>query len=304
VLKNITKKRLLTTGGIILLAIAVVTSFAFWLYSNPIGNAKIKVLTKLNLPVAKVGSGFVNGRELFSRYEIANQLYGNDKSFLASQAQSDILGRLIEIKKLENIASSRNISVTDGEVNAEYDRIAIQEGGQDKLEKMLNEQYHFSPEQFKQKALRPDILKANLAISYYNDKGLNPNLYKTLETVNSRLSQNASFPDLAKMYSEDPATRQFGGDSGEIPNSDLAPELQAALKDVQPDQTITVTTRFGIYIIKVINRKDANVAGGSIHFLSIFLNYGKVNSQATESAFTKWYNGQANDIKVRKYINL
>jgi parvulin-like peptidyl-prolyl isomerase len=304
VLKNISKKRLLTAGGIVLLIIAIITSFGFWLYSSPIGPAKIKIFRQLNLPVAQAGSGLIGGGELFSRYEIAIKLYGNDKSFQATKAQADILDRLIEIKKLENIAGSRNIGVSNEEVAAEYNRIAAEEGGADKFEKMLNSQYYFTPEQFREKSLRPDVLKTKLAISFYNDKGLNPNLYKTLATVSAQLAQGTSFSDLAKTYSEDLATSNFGGDSGTIPNADLAPEFQTGLKDIQPGQTTIIATRFGIYIVKVVNRMDDNVTGGSVHFQSILLNYGKIDSKATESAFTKWYNAQAKNIKVKKFINL
>jgi parvulin-like peptidyl-prolyl isomerase len=304
-LKTISKKRLLTAGGIALLIIAIIISFGFWLYSSPIGNPKIKVFKQLNLPVAKAGSGLIGGRELFSRYEIAALLYGSEKGFQATQTQSDILDRLIEIKKLESVAGSLGISISAEEVKTEYDRIAGQEGGAEKFEKMLSDQYHFTPDQFRQKSLAPDVLKTKLAISFYNDKTLNSALYKTLEIVNSKLAQNpATFSDLAKTYSEDPATSKFGGDSGDIPNADLAPEFQEALKDAQPEQVVTVTTRFGIYVVKVVNRKDDSVAGGSIHFQSILLNYGKIDPKITESAFTKWYNGQTNNIKVKKYINL
>lgn len=303
-LKNVTKKRLLIAGGIAFLVVAVLVSFGFWLYSSPMSTAKINLFKQANLPVAQVGSGFVGGRELFSRYDTATQLYGTDKNFEPGQAQADILNRLIEIKKLENIAAGRRISISDQEINAEYDRFASQEGGADKLEKMLTEKYHFTPEQFKQKSLNADLLKTKLAISFYNDKTLNPNLYKTLDTINNKLSQNESFADLAKQYSEDSSTRQFGGDSGEIPNNDLAPEFQEALKDAEPGQTKTVSTRFGVYLVKVINRKDDSVAGGSIHFQSIFLNYGKIDPKVTESAFTKWYQPLANNIKVKKFINL
>jgi parvulin-like peptidyl-prolyl isomerase len=266
--------------------------------------SKINIFKKVGLPVAKVGSSLVSGRELFSRYDLATQIYGQDENFQTTQAQTEILNRLIEEKKLENIANARGISITQQEIDSEYDRITKQEGGAENFTKILSEQYHFTPEQFKEKALAPDVLKTKLAISFFGDKTLNPNLYKTLETINSKLSEEESFSDLAKTYSEHSATRQFGGDSGEIPVLGLAPELQVALQNTQPDETATVITRFGVYIIKVLNRKEDSVEGGSIHFQSIFLNYGKIDSKVTESVFDKWYESQMNNIEVKKFIKL
>lgn len=302
--KSVTKKHLLIGSGIALLAVALLVSFGFWIYSAPMGQTKIKILEQLNLPVARVGSGFVGGRELFERYSLAGQIYGQDKNFQPAQAQADILQRLIEIKKLETIAAGQSVQVSEDELNAEYARIAEHEGGNEKFEEVLSEQFHFTPEQFKQKVLEHDIRKTKLAINFYDDQTLNPGLHKTLDQVSAKLEKGGDFAEVAKMHSEDPATRQFGGDSGEIPVKDLVPELQEAIKDAQPGQTLTVTTRYGIYIIKTLNRKEDSVAGGSLHFQSIFLNYGNIDPKVTESAFTKWYEAEAANIKTKQYINL
>lgn len=303
-IQKISKNKLPVVAGIALLILAVLATFLFWLYSSPIANNKIKIFKKLNLPVAKVDSGYIGGKELFDRYEIASQLYSKDQNFQSSKAQTDILDRLVEVKKLEQVALKRQVSISKEEADAEYDRLAEQEGGKEKFEKTLSEQYHFNAEQFKEKALVPDLLKTKLAINFYSDRALNPELYKTLTTVTDKLDAKVSFAEVAKTYSEDSATKQFGGDNGEIPIKDLAPELQIALKKAEPEQTITAVTRFGIYIIKVLSIKEETVSGGSIHFQSIYLNYGKVDSKVTESAYTKWYKDQILNIEVKKFINL
>lgn len=303
--ENMTKKRLLLAGGILLLIIAALVSLGFWLYSAPYSSAKVKTFKKFDLPVARVGSYLIGGRELFNRHDLAEQLYNGSSGYDANQSQGQILDRLIEIEKMEIIAAQRGVKVTESELDAEYDRLADQAGGNDAFATTLKDKYHFTVEQFKQKALKPDILKTNLQINFYNDKSLNPELYATLDKVNAALKSNTDFAEVAKTYSEDPATSQFGGDSGMIPLKDLAPEFQKELLGKQPNDIVTATTRFGIYVIKVINRKgDDGNGGGSIHFQSIYLNYGKFSSKENESAFSKWYKSQAGAIKEQKFINL
>lgn len=297
-------KRLPIIGGVLLLLIAAGISFGFWLYSSPTTQAKINILTKVNLPIAKVGKHYIGARELFSRYDMAVKIYGEDKNFSQNQALTDILDRLIEVEKLKSITDSQNITVSDGELNEEYTRIAEQEGGQENFQNLLIEKYHFSPDDFKQKALEPDLLKVKLAIVFYDNKELNPDLYKTLETIESKIDKNEPFEELARAYSEDPATRQFGGDSGQIPIKNLAPELQKAINTTDQGETATITTRFGIYIVKLLSIKENDVEGGSVHFQGILLNLGKIDPKANESAFTKWYNTEVSKIKYKKFINL
>ncbi len=296
--------RLPIIGGVFLLVIAVGISFGFWLYSSPASKSKIAIFNKTNLPVAKVGSHYIGGRELFSRYDMAVQIYGEDKSFDTAQAKIDILDRLAEVEKLIILAEAKNLSMSTDEVDKEYARIAEQEGGQENFQNLLQEKYQFSPEYFKQKALEPDLLKVKLAIAFYKDKGLNPKLYETLEVVESKLKKGVPFEELARTYSEDPATRQFGGDSGQIPINNLAPELKEIILNTEPGKTITVPTRFGVYIIRILSIKQDDLESGSVHFQSILFNLGKIDSKANESAFIKWYNSEVSKIKYKKFINL
>lgn len=255
--------------------------------------------------MARVSSYLIGGRELFDRYDLAEQLYNGSSGYNTNQSQGQILDRLIEIEKMELVARDRGVKVSDAELDDEYNRLASQAGGNDAFISTLKDKYHFTVEQFKQKALKPDVLKTNLQINFYKDQSLNPALYSTLDKVNAAIKSGTDFAEVAKTYSEDPATSQFGGDSGMIPLKDLAPEFQKELLGKQPNDIVTATTRFGVYVIKVINRKnDDGNGGGSIHFQSIYLNYGKFSSNETQSAFSKWYKTKADAIKTQKFINL
>ena len=66
-----------------------------------------------------------------------------------------------------------------------------------------------------------------------------------------------SFSELARTYSEDPTTKELGGDLGWIPENIMTPEILGAVKDAKAGDIVgPVPTPFGYSIIKVTDRKD------------------------------------------------
>lgn len=66
-----------------------------------------------------------------------------------------------------------------------------------------------------------------------------------------------SFSDLARTYSDDPTTKELGGDLGWIPEAIMTPEILGSVKDAKAGDIVgPVPTPFGYSIIKLSDKKD------------------------------------------------
>lgn len=81
-------------------------------------------------------------------------------------------------------------------------------------------------------------------------------LRRRAEELRRRAMTGANFPTLARESSEDPATRDRGGDLGTFPRNSHAPAFDEAAFALQPGSiSEVVQTEFGFHIIKVSKRE-------------------------------------------------
>jgi parvulin-like peptidyl-prolyl isomerase len=79
---------------------------------------------------------------------------------------------------------------------------------------------------------------------------------KTAEDVLQRVKNGEDFGELAKQYSDDPGSKEKGGDLGWSPRFKFVPEFEEAAWKLQPGQVSElVKTDYGYHIIKVLERK-------------------------------------------------
>ena len=82
---------------------------------------------------------------------------------------------------------------------------------------------------------------------------------KKAADVDAQAKKGAKFDDLAKKYSEDPGTKDKGGDSGWIGRNQAMPELEkAAFSLNKGDVSDVISTQIGISIIKVTDKEQAH----------------------------------------------
>ncbi len=281
----------------ILIAVAavvvIIIAAGVWLYAGTFNPAKAKAFKKLSLPVAWVGSSPVTGRDFLSRVELADMLYKDDPAYNSIEAQGQILDALIDGAKLEAVAKQHGVVAAETEIDDQYQTVLAQFGGnEDQFKAALTQTYHLTPEQFREEILRPDVLQTNLILWYNGQKGVNQKAYDKLQELQTKLDQGQTFDEVVRLYTEDEATRDFGGDTGFVRLSDLASEFKGPLGNAKPGDRVTITSRYGLHIVNVVEI-DKTGDEPSYHLQQIFVQ--------TEG-YDDWYDQQASGIKTHKFL--
>jgi peptidyl-prolyl cis-trans isomerase D len=82
---------------------------------------------------------------------------------------------------------------------------------------------------------------------------------KTAEDVLKQAKKGAKFEDLAKKYSEDPGTKEKGGDLGWITQGQTVAEFEKTAFSLEKGQmSDLVRTQYGFHIIKVLEKETAH----------------------------------------------
>lgn len=78
--------------------------------------------------------------------------------------------------------------------------------------------------------------------------------------VKNKVDAGEDFEELAKTYSEDPATAVRGGDLGFINRGDLVTEFEAVAFNLEPGEiSDIVETQFGFHVIKMIEKRGDKI---------------------------------------------
>ena len=85
---------------------------------------------------------------------------------------------------------------------------------------------------------------------------------KKIEDIRKQLKAGADFAEMAKKYSEDPGTKEQGGDLGFFTYDDMVPDFaKAAFATEVGKMSDIVQTDFGYHIIKVEEKRAARTMG-------------------------------------------
>lgn len=259
-IKLLNKKRVLIIilAGVLALTTAV---FAF--------KAKAPTTSADDSIVGSVGGEKITKEELYD--------------YMVKENGETALDSLMADKIISLESKSKNIEVTEAEIQEEVDKAIEQSGGQAAFEQSL-QYYGYTMESLKEnirktinirKLLEPGITISEEDMKAYfdeNKESLNVEeqvkashiLVDTEEKakeVKEKLAAGGDFATLAKEYSTDTGTSENGGDLGLISKGQMVQEFETAVFSLAVNKiSDIVKTEYGYHLIKVTEKKEAKEA--------------------------------------------
>jgi len=189
--------------------------------------------------------------------------------------KNQILERLVESQVVKNLAQKYSISVSSDEVDKQYQTIAEQNGGEEKLEKLLSELYNLNPAEFKELILRQlrmeelkqkfdnelrKMLKARHILVKVNQdankKTVNKIRKKAEDILEKANKEGADFAKLAKKFSQDKASKDDGGQLPWFGKGDMVKSFEEVAFNLEIGQTSDlVRSQYGFHIIKLEDKR-------------------------------------------------
>lgn len=280
-----TKHRVLIIS-ILISALALVLFVAFFAYQLYAAQAYDKFTYELTrvlpVPVAKVDTEWVRYSDYLSELRSSVHYLTTKEAVNFNSAdgkrQLDYQKRLALDKAerdayIAKLAAQNHITVTNKEVDDFVQKqISSNNLGvtQDVYKQVISDYYDWTFDEYKTSVQRELLSKKVNA-------ALDATSRNTANEVVRQLGTGVNFGDLAKVASDDPLTKNQGGDVGFVSKgSDDPSGLIAAASVLQPGQNSGVIEGSdGFYVIKLIEKRD----NGDVHFAKVYISYKVVAQQ-------------------------
>lgn len=228
------------------------------------------VVNKLLVAKAEIDSVLVEDKsvddQLTSRMQQMIQLYGNEKNIveqfgksletLKSEVRSQVREQLTAQKMQSKI--TENLKVTPNEVKKFFNQIP-----KDSIPEIPTE-----------------VEIAQIVRLAKVTKAQKEELSERLLDYKRRILAGEKFEDLAKEYSEDPGSRQYGGDLSWSKRGQMVPQFEASAMKLKPNEmSDVVESDFGLHLIQTLE-----IRGQEFHARHILLrpDYNRLDvSEAT-----------------------
>ncbi len=296
-------KHKIVVTTITLFVVAVVGFFSFTLvslYKLKSHSSFIYGVTRvLPFPVARAGSSFVSYenylfelRHYIHYYQNQQKLDFNTESGRQQLAEfkKRALEKVVNDAYVKQLAKQYKVSVSSKEVDVEIQTVRAQNrlGESDKVfEDVLREYWGWSVQDF-ERSLRQQLLAQKLLPK------LDPSVLTKARAAKAELSTGADFAATAKKYSEDPASKDTGGEYPQPidkTNREINAQVSTALFKLQNGQVSDVIEAG--YTVEIV--KNIETQGDRIRAAHIAFNYQDISA---------YLNDYKDKHKTRLYIGL
>lgn len=280
-------------GLVIALAALLIFVLVSWLWLSvgTLTPAKEAIYSRLPFPAAIVNGHPISIKTYIQRYrlsEAAAQKTGQPMGDL----KTAVLTRLIQETELDILASQKSVAPNQAQLDREF--LAEQAQNPNLIATLAS--YGLSQEDYKNQLLKSSVAATNLTVWFYGQRTLNVAAYQQADDILAKLNSGGKFGDLAKTYSQDQASKVLGGDEGFLDLGQILPEVQNAFLAAPLGQTKIVATRFGVEIIRLVDKDNQGQNGQQrLHLQQIYL---------PGSDFNAWYLNETKNFKIIKIVAL
>lgn len=233
-------------------------------------------------PVAKEGKTWISYEsylfELRRNMHYYHTQQGTDFSTKSGKAQlarlkQQAMNEVIQAAYVKQLADQHHVSVSDQDVTNQVNLLRTQNrlGNSDRVYREVLSEFFGWSEADQRRELKQQLLQQ--AVVAKLDTATNARA----QAAFNQLTAGADFAAVAKQYSDDPATRDNGGQypNAITPNdSNIPPAITAQLFKLKPSQTSTIiNTGYTLEIVKVLDS-----TGNSVHAAHIQFNFKDINT--------------------------
>ncbi len=213
--------------------------------------------------------------------------------------RQQVLDQMINEVVIAQEADKEGVKVTENDVNARLAQMIQDAGSVDKLTKYLSDNQLSLADfcaQIRNNILG-DAMLTRVTAAYPTQAEqvhVRQILVATMATAQAllqRIGKGEDFAALAKQYSLDETSKANGGDLGWVPKGVLAPELDAVIFQLAPNQVSDViTTQFGFHIVQVLEKDKSRALPP------------EMIQNARQQAFLAWLQAVREGMKIERFV--
>jgi foldase protein PrsA len=272
---SLTRRRVLVLTASILLAIVLVLLgvTGYLIYGRQSDGKIVYGVSRIvPYPVSRVNGQFISYGDYLFELRYRKNLYENPAG-PASTSQEPVDFKSEEGKKLldeikrssleeakkktivRQLAKDNDVKVSDEEVDKSIAELIKRQGGEKKFKDAIEEFYGWSMEDFT-KELRLQLVRQKLQLKLLPAESGEQKA--KAEALRDQARGGADFAQLAKDNSQDPGSKEQGGDLGVIKeDTPFVEEFKQAALKLQPGEVSEVVpTQFGFHVIKAVEKND------------------------------------------------
>jgi len=229
-----------------------------------------------------------------------------DRDFQEKDTEKSVLNGMIGNSLLEQIAKSKGIMLSQGEIKNEEEKIISASGTKEQVIETIKTFYNWNLEDYRKQIIIPSLLKQKIQEAVCLDDSLpkNKEARQKAEEILSRVKKKgANFALLAQEYSECPSASQ-GGNLSWFSRGQMVKQFEDAAFSLKPGEISDIVhTIYGYHIIKVEERKEDKIRAR--HILIKGVDFGewlserksKANIYVLISDF--WWSKEANKVEAK-----
>lgn len=246
------------------------------------------------LLIAKAMEDSIEVSEEEVEYEWNNRLSMMVRRYGSEKRVEDIFGKSINRVKFENIEMIRKTMLAQKLQQQKLGSISVSRAEIEEFYKIYKDSLTEVPERLALYRITRNITTSKDKRQEVTDKA---------RAVRDSLLAGALFADMAKKYSDDPNTKNSGGELGWFNKGQLVPEFERAAFALQPGEiSLPVETPFGIHIIQTVDKKKDAISTNHILFS---LKQGDEDKQMAEKELAdlkqRIENGESFEENARKF---